>query len=120
MDSLKLPEDNLDIPKYRKTTESSVSKSHKKSKHKHQYTSVLFHYNIEVYGKSIEKYNRGQYCTICGRIGDFHPFESKKITMENGKSYYQNLTSQEILNKYSNLTIIDIDPFLNKYIPISK
>lgn len=108
----------VEIPKYRKSTKSSTSKSSKKSKHKHQYTSVLLHYDIEVYGKHIEKYNWGQYCVTCGKIGGYHTFESERVVSEDGSSRYEVMSNQEILDKYAGLPIVNIDPFSNKYVPL--
>ncbi len=35
-----------EIPKYRKSTDSNISKSNRKSKHKHQYEECLIQYDF--------------------------------------------------------------------------
>lgn len=58
-----------EIPKYRKQTDSNVSKSKRKSKHKHQYEECLLQYDFNFNGKNNRCTCLSSYCTICGKIG---------------------------------------------------
>lgn len=67
-----------DIPKYLKSTESSISKSNRKSKHKHKYEECLIQYkwNFKSNAFTQEEKERihtqlNSYCTICGKIGGY-------------------------------------------------
>lgn len=62
-----------EIPKYIKQKESNISKSNRKSKHKHQYEECLIQYPITFAGKSYTKTGLYNYCTICGKIGNRFP-----------------------------------------------
>lgn len=56
-----------EIPKYKKSKKSNISKSNHKSKHKHQYEECLIQYDSTFVGK-INRYTRlTGYCTICGK-----------------------------------------------------
>lgn len=59
-----------EIPKYLKQKESNISKSNRKSKHKHQYEECLIQYNFNFVGKIHITTSLHSYCTICGKIGD--------------------------------------------------
>ena len=76
-----------DIPKYLKSTESSISKSNRKSKHKHKYEECLIQYkwNFKSNAFTQEEKERihtslNSYCTICGKIGGY--LKSGKYTKE--------------------------------------
>lgn len=67
-----------DVPKYFKSTESSISKSNRKSKHKHHYEECLIQYkwNFKSNAFTQEEKERihtslSSYCTICGKIGGY-------------------------------------------------
>lgn len=60
-----------EIPKYPKSTESNISKSNRKSKHKHQYEECWFSTRLYLQGKIISKQD---YITICGKIGNRFPW----------------------------------------------
>ena len=62
--------DEQEIPKYKKSTESNISKSNRKSKHKHQYKECLIQYPILFAGKDRIQTHLCSYCIICGKIGD--------------------------------------------------
>lgn len=74
-----------EIPKYIKQKESNISKSNRKSKHKHQYEECLIQYPITFAGKSYTKTGLYNYCTICGKIGNRFP------ETELYEKYYDNL-----------------------------
>lgn len=58
-----------EIPKYLKQKESNISKSNRKSKHKHQYEECLIQYPITFAGKTHISTKLYGYCVICGKIG---------------------------------------------------
>ncbi len=62
--------DEQEIPKYKKSTESNISKSNRKAKHKHQYKECLIQYPISFAGKDRIQTHLCSYCIICGKIGD--------------------------------------------------
>lgn len=59
-----------EIPKYLKSTESDISKSNRKSKHKHQYEECLIQYESTFAGKNYLNTGLYTYCTICGKINE--------------------------------------------------
>lgn len=59
-----------EIPKYLKSTESNISKSNRKSKHKHQYEECLIQYKSTFAGKTHLNTGLYTYCTICGKINE--------------------------------------------------
>lgn len=98
-----------EVPKHIKKKESSVSKSEKKSKHKHEYVDCLL----------IEKDNsphKATYCKICGKIGDLNFFESEKC--EDG--LYRMLHDDEVFEKYKDLEKIYVEDIWQKYVVIDK
>jgi hypothetical protein len=54
-----------EIPKYLKSTESDVSKSNRKSKHKYHYEECLIQYKSTFAGKTHLNTGLYTYCTIC-------------------------------------------------------
>ena len=100
-----------EIPKYLKSTESNISKSNRKSKHKHQYKECLIQYNMEI--GLISKpttltTSLGSYCTICGKIGDRFKEENsivkdyRRIVETPIGRCYQMISSEELYEKYHN------------------
>lgn len=59
-----------EIPKYFKSTESNISKSNRKSKHKHHYEECLIQYESTFAGKNYLNTGLYTYCTICGKINE--------------------------------------------------
>ena len=60
-----------EVVKHKKSKESSVSKSNKKSKHKHTYKKAL------IVSKTYDNRDHtsvGEYCTICGKLKITHYF----------------------------------------------
>ena len=100
--------DKSEIPKHKKKKQSSSSKSKNKSKHKHEYTECLF----------IEKGHphRGTYCTICGKIGDIHFFETEKTD----KGYYRQLEYDEVYEMYKHLEQVQVDDLFQKFVPLDR
>lgn len=67
-----------DIPKYLKSTRSNISRSNRKSKHKHHYEECLIQYKwnfkSNAFTQEEKEYIHTQlnnYCTICGKIGGY-------------------------------------------------
>lgn len=96
-----------EIPKYHKSTESNVSKSNRKSKHKHQYEECLIQYNFDFVGKNHLITCLHSYCTICGKIGDKFK-DSNSIVKDYRRTVdtpigkcYSHITSEELYKKVS-------------------
>lgn len=98
--------------RYKKRTDSNVSKIKNKSKHKHQYADVL----ISV-GPSNSLYT-GEICTICGKIKNFR-LATGKIEI-NGKIGCRMLTNEETKEKYKELKKYHIDNLFQKYVKLEE
>lgn len=59
-----------DITKYLKQKESNISKSNRKSKHKHHYEECLIQNKFIFAGKTHLNTGLYTYCTICGKINE--------------------------------------------------
>ena len=100
---------NNEIPKYKKPTESNISKSNRKAKHKHHHEECLIQYNMKIglINKPIILITSlGSYCTICGKIGDrFKKDKSivkdyiRTVNTSMGKCYSL-ITDEELYEKY--------------------
>ena len=91
--------------KYKRRKESNVSKSNKKSNHKHVYEDCLL---LDEKYKSVHK---AQYCKICGKINhikffDFSPLENEK--------FLQLLSNDERLEKYKDLKHFKVKDIFNE------
>ena len=69
-----------EIPKYLKPTESSISKSNRKSKHKHHYEECLIQHPFSFARNTSIHTQLNSYCTICGKIGGY--LKNGKYTKE--------------------------------------
>lgn len=112
-----------EIPKYKKKKPSSTSKSLDKTRHKHSYD-----------GKCITKYPPfipggnpymciTTYCTVCGKIyNSEHPYVEEDITRKNGLTTKRRrlMKNEEILEKYKDLEVIELNEYGQKYVSISK
>lgn len=83
-----------EVPKYKK----KVKKTVKKSKHKHIYKDCLF------FVRSSNTYRKGEYCEVCGKIGDFNLLEGVKLD----NRFSRMLSQEEILEKYKDLEIKEV------------
>ena len=99
-----------DIPKYLKSTESNISKSNRKSKHKHHYEECLIHYRFTFAGQTCLNTCLYTYCTICGKINERFK-ENKSIVKDYirevnspiGKcKCYSRISDEELYEKYHN------------------
>ena len=118
-----------EIPKYLKQKESNISKSKKKSKHKHYYEECLIQYNMKIgliNKPSILITSLGSYCTICGKIGDrFKDDKSivkdyiRTIDLSKGK-YHSRILDEELYEKYNDkLPVFFVeDIFKEKYVDL--
>lgn len=94
-----------EVPKYKKKSQKTV----KKSKHKHTYKECL------ILDKKLNLHMIGEYCIICGKIGNVKLSESEK--MENG--YFRMLTQRELLEKHKDLELKEIESiFKNSHVAL--
>lgn len=118
----------LEIPKHFKPTESNISKSNRKSKHKHQYEECLIQYNFNYLRENHIITTLHSYCTICGKIDD--RFKEDKSIVKNyrrtvdtpiGKCYSL-ITSEELYDKYHDRMPVFFvkDIFKDKYINLEQ
>lgn len=88
---------NDEIPKYKK---KSNKKTVSKSKHKHTYKGCLLKED------RTNSYLLSEYCTICGKLGDTQFIVTERIE---GTKYYRVLSDKELLEKYSDYEVKEID-----------
>ena len=93
-----------EIPKYLKQRESNISKSNRKSKHKHHYEECLIQYHLP---RSTRTYILlYSYCIICGKINDRMKNSivtdyMKKVDTPMGKRYIR-ISEDTLYEKYHN------------------
>lgn len=102
-----------DIPKHRK---KSTKRPPKKSRHKHTYEECLLNVEYEMDGASFGNVLMSEYCTICGKIGNKKMLETTK---ENSSGFRRLLNNDEILEKYKDLKVFEINDFYDKYVTLS-
>ena len=97
-----------EIPKYLKSTESNISKSNRKSKHKHHYEECLIQYRSTFAGKTCLNTCLYTYCTICGKINERFK-ENKSIVKDYVRAVdtpigkcYSRISDEELYEKYHN------------------
>ena len=119
-----------EIPKYLKSTESNISKSNRKSKHKHQYEECLIQYKSTFAGKTCLNTGLYTYCTICGKINERFK-ENKSIVKDYirevnspiGKyKCYSRISDEELYEKYHNkLPVFFVDDiYKEKYVDLNQ
>lgn len=93
--------------KYLKSTESNISKSNRKSKHKHQYEECLIQYNFRHVNKDNLITSLHSYCTICGKIGGIikNSKYQKEIDVlqkqrQKGSNFWISISGEEIYEMY--------------------
>lgn len=125
-----------EIPKYLKSAESDVSKSNRKSKHKHQYEECLIQYkwNFKSNAFTQEEKKRihtslSSYCTICGKIGGIikNSKYQKEIDVlqkqrQTGSNFWISLSGEEIYKMYHDkLPVFFVDNiFKEKYVDLGQ
>jgi hypothetical protein len=97
-----------EIPKYLKSKESNISKSNRKSKHKHHYEEYLIQNKFIFTGKICLNTGLYTYCTICGKINERFK-ENKSIV----KDYIKEVNSP--IGKYKCYSRISDDELYKKY-----
>lgn len=123
-----------EIPKYLKQKESNISKSNRKSKHKHHYEECLiqyrstFKYRSTFIGKTHLNIGLYTYCTICGKINERFK-ENKSIVKDYIRTvdtpigkYYSHIPDEELYEKYHDkLPVFFVeDIFKEKYIDLEQ
>ena len=119
-----------EIPKYLKQKESNISKSKRKSKHKHHYEECLIQYNFSFGNKNCIHTELSSYCTICGKIGDrFKKDKSivkdyiREVNSPIGKcKCYSLITDEELYEKYHDkLPVFFVeDIYKEKYVDLEQ
>ena len=103
-----------EIPKYLKSTGSDISKSNRKSKHKHHYEECLIQnkWNFKSNAFTQEEKERihtslSSYCTICGKIGGIikNSKYQKEIDVlqkqrQTGNNFWISISGEEIYEMY--------------------
>ena len=119
-----------EIPKYLKSTESNISKSNRKSKHKHHYEECLIQYRFTFAGKTCLNTGLYTYCTICGKINERFK-ENKSIVKDyirevnspigKCKCYYR-ISGEELYEKYNDkLPVFFVENiFKEKYVDLEQ
>ena len=117
-----------EIPKYLKQKESNISKSNRKSKHKHHYEECLIKNKSIFAGKTHLNTGLYTYCTICGKINERFK-ENKSIVKDYirevnspiGKCYSR-ISDEELYEKYHNkLPVFFVeDIFKEKYVDLEQ
>lgn len=125
-----------DIPKYLKQKESNISKSNRKSKHKHQYEECLIQnkWNFKSNAFTQEEKERthtslSSYCTICRKIGGIikNSKYQKEIRVlqkqgQIGSNFGISISGEEIYEMYHDkLPVFFIDDiFKEKYVDLKQ
>lgn len=114
-----------EIPKYKKSTESNISKSNRKSKHKHQYKECLIQYPISFAGKDRIQTHLCSYCTICGKVGeklkDSIVKDYVRSELHSGRIFYSVMSETELYEKYHNkLVVFFVEDIFEKYIDLEQ
>ena len=114
------------IPKYLKQKESNISKSNRKSKHKHHYEECLIQYKSTFIGKTHLNTDLYIYCTICGKIGDKVKDsivkDYIKSELHNRRTIYYVMSGTELYEKYHKkipLFFVE-DIFKEKYVDLEQ
>lgn len=125
-----------EIPKYLKSTESNISKSNRKSKHKHHYEECLIQnkWNFKSNVFTQEEKERihislCSYCIICGKIGGIiknskYQKEIKALQKQRqtGSNFWISLSGEEIYKMYHDkLPVFFVDNiFTEKYVNLKQ
>lgn len=119
-----------EIPKYLKPTESNISKSNRKSKHKHHYEECLIQNKSTFAGKTRLNIGLYTYCTICGKINE--RFNGNKSIVKDyirevdspikNRKCYSRISDEELYKKYHNkLPVFFVeDIYKEKYVDLEQ
>lgn len=116
-----------EIPKHHKNTGSNISKTSKKSKHKHHYEECLLRYESDYYNKPHIHTTLSSYCSICGKIGgklkdsivdDYY----KTGMLSNGIKYHSIISGDELYEEYKDrLPVFHIgDDMIRRYVDLGE
>ena len=119
-----------EIPKYLKSTESNISKSNRKSKHKHHYEECLIQNKFIFAGNTHLNTGLYTYCTICGKINERFK-ENKSIVKDYTREvnspigkykFYSRISDEELYEKYHNkLPVFFVDDiYKEKYVDLEQ
>ena len=116
-----------EIPKHLKQKESNISKSNRKSKHKHQYEECLIQYPIAFAGRTFINTKLYGYCTICGKIGSVKNRKYKAELEQLEKSRQDNsnfliaISGEEIYERYHNrLPVFYVEDSFADYVVLER
>lgn len=116
-----------EIGKYKKQTESNISKSNRKSKHKHQYNECLIQYESTFAGKTHINTILYGYCSICGKIGSVkngkYKTELKQLERQkqDNSNFLIDISEEEIYERYHNkLPIFYIEDSFANYVVLER
>lgn len=124
-----------EIPKYLKSTGSDISKSNRKSKHKHQYEECLIQnkWNFKSNAFTQEEKERihtslSSYCTICGKIGGIikNSKYQKEIDVlqkqrQTGNNFGISISGEEIYEMYHDkLPVFFVEDMFGKYVDLKQ
>lgn len=114
-----------EVGKYRTKKESNVSKSNRKSKHKHLYKECLIQYDYEYLGSHRTRTHLASYCSVCGKIGeklkDTIVTDYNRVGFTESKfKYFSIISDEELIEKYSDkMPLFHIDKCTDNYVDIS-
>lgn len=99
----------------------------KRSKHKHEYVNAIFYYPSTFLGKTQQFYYLGSYCSICGKIGDYHEDDyyqkERKKAMNEGRFLPEWMiradSNQENWPFFQYYKQFPASPFKDKFIDLS-
>ena len=116
-----------EIPKYLKQKESNISKSNRKSKHKHQYEECLIQYPIAFAGRTHISTKLYGYCSICGKIGSVKngkyktELEQLEKSRQDNSNFLITISGEEIYKRYHNkLPIFYIEDSFADYVVLER
>jgi hypothetical protein len=116
-----------EIPKYKKSKKSNISKSNHKSKHKHQYEECLIQYDSTFVGKINRHTGLTGYCTICGKMGSVKngkyetELEQLRKERQSDSKFYVFISDEEIYERYHNkLPVFYIDDQFADYVVLER
>ena len=116
-----------EIPKYLKSTESNISKSNRKSKHKHHYEECLIQYPIAFAGRTHISTKLYGYCSICGKIGSVKngkyktELEQLEKSRQDNSNFLITISGEEIYKRYHNkLPIFYIEDSFSDYVVLER
>ena len=116
-----------EIPKYLKSTESNISKSNRKSKHKHHYEECLIQYPIAFAGRTHISTKLYGYCSICGKIGSVKngkyktELEQLEKSRQDNSNFLITISGEEIYKRFHNkLPIFYIEDSFADYVVLER